>query len=137
MPSEISRWRLLDVGPVDGYMMTNLYEAIGEAVSEETSLSTFILDYPSKPFVNIGYHQQVEKEINLDYVRAMGFDLVRRSIGGGAILDGPWEQDYFVVVNRRSAECPNDILGFYSKFLKPIIHSLQEPLFHTCQLGDR
>jgi len=125
MPSEIPRWRLLDVGPVDGYVMTNLYEAIGEAVSDETSLNTLILDHPSKPFVNIGYHQQVEREINLDYVRAMGFDLVRRSIGGGTILDGPWEQDYFVVVNRRSAECPSDILGFYPKFLKPIVHSLR------------
>jgi len=122
---EASRWRLLDVGAVDGFVMTNLYEAVGEAVSQGVSPNTLILDHPSRPFVNVGYHQQVEKEINLDYVRPVGFDLVRRSIGGGAILDGPWEQDYFVVVHRRSPECPSDTLGFYAGFLKPVVHALR------------
>ncbi|MEM2905279.1 MAG: lipoate--protein ligase [Candidatus Bathyarchaeia archaeon] len=125
MTREAAEWRLLDAGAVDGYVMTNLYEAVGQAVSQGASPNTLILNHPSKPFVNVGYHQQVENEINLDYVRSMGFDLVRRSIGGGAILDGPWEQDYFIIVNKRSPECPSDTLGFYAKFLKPVVHALR------------
>jgi len=41
-------WRLLDLGDVDGYVMTNLYEA----VSRGESLNTLILNHPREPFVN-------------------------------------------------------------------------------------
>jgi len=117
-------WRLLDLGSIDGYVMTNIYEAVAKAVSHDSSPNTVILNYPKKPFVNIGYHQIMEKEIDIDYASEMDFDLVRRSIGGGAILDGPWEQDYFVVIHRRSRECPSSIPEFYNKFLKPPIYAL-------------
>jgi lipoate-protein ligase A len=118
-------WRLLDLGPVDGYTMTNLYEAIGREVSEGKSPNTVILNHPSQPFVNIGYHQLLEKEININYAKEKGFSLVRRTIGGGAILDGPWEQDYFVVINKKSPECPATIPEFYEKFTKPAIYALR------------
>lgn len=117
-------WRLIDLGPVDGYTMTNLYEAVGMAVSEGSSPNTVIFNNPERPFVNVGYHQIAVKEIDVEYAREMGFDIVRRSIGGGAILDGPWEQDYFVVVQKRSAQCPPSIPEFYKKFLKPPIYAL-------------
>ncbi len=104
--------------------MTNLYEAVGKAVNTGSSPNTIILTHPERPFVNIGYHQLMEKEIDVGYAREMGFDLVRRSLGGGAILDGPWEQDYFVVVHKRSPLHPPSIPGFYEGFLKPVIHTL-------------
>jgi lipoate-protein ligase A len=68
----------------------------------------------------------MEKEINVEYARMMGFDLVRRTIGGGAILDGPWEQDYFVIVDKYSKECPPTIPKFYQMFLKPPIYALRK-----------
>ncbi len=117
-------WRLLDLGSIDGYVMTNAYEAVAKAVSYNSSPNTIILNHPKKPFVNIGYHQIMEKEIDLDYAKSMQFDLVRRSIGGGAILDGPWEQDYFIVIHRNSNECPSSIPEFYNKFLRSTIYAL-------------
>lgn len=120
-----STWRLVDLGPVDGYTMTNLYEAIALAVTRREVPNTFVLNHPTKPFVNIGYHQMMEKEINLKYAEEMGFDLVRRTIGGGAILDGPWEQDYFFILNKYSEECPSTIPEFYSKFLQPPVYALK------------
>ncbi len=118
-------WRLLDLGAVDGYTMTNLYEAVGHAVSSGGAPDTLILNHPGKPFVNIGYHQLMDKEIDVRYAKSQGFDLVRRTIGGGAILDGPWEQDYFVVVNRGSPECPATVPEFYGKFMKPPLMALR------------
>ncbi len=119
-------WRLLDLGAIDGYTMTNLYEAVGHAVSSGEAPNTVILNHPESPFVNIGYHQLMDKEINVDYARKQGFQLVRRTIGGGAILDGPWEQDYFVVINRSSPECPKSIPEFYATFMKPPIYALKK-----------
>lgn len=122
----MSKWRLLDLGAIDGYTMTNLYEAVGHAVSSGEVPNTVILNHPESPFVNIGYHQLMDKEINVEYAREQGFSLVRRTIGGGAILDGPWEQDYFVVVNRSSPECPKTIPEFYATFMKPPIYALRK-----------
>src|SRR4030042_5240377 len=119
-------WRLLCLGEVDGYVMTNLYEAVGMAVSRGEAANTLILNHPKKPFVNIGYHQIMEKEIDLEFARSRRFPLVRRSIGGGAILDGPWEQDYFIVVHRKSPESPASIPAFYEKYLRPIVHTLKK-----------
>ncbi len=102
--------------------MTNLYEAIGLAVGRGEAPNTLLLNHPEKPFVNIGYHQVVEREINISYCKEKGFDIVRRSVGGGAILDGPWEQDYFIMINRGNPECPKNIPKFYEKFLKPVIY---------------
>jgi lipoate-protein ligase A len=122
----ITLWRLLDLGAIDGYTMTNLYEAVGHAVSSGEVPNTVILNHPESPFVNIGYHQLMDKEINVEYAKEQGFSLVRRTIGGGAILDGPWEQDYFVVVNRASPECPKSIPEFYGTFMKPPIYALKK-----------
>jgi lipoate-protein ligase A len=119
-------WRLVDLGPVDGYTMTNVYEAVAISVSREESANTVIFNHPSSPFVNIGYHQIMEKEIDVEYSKEMGFDLVRRTIGGGAILDGNWEQDYFVIVDKYSEDCPATIPDFYQHFLKPPIYALRK-----------
>ena len=119
-------WRLLDLGTVSGYTMTNLYEAVGRAVSAGDAPNTVILDHPEAPFVNIGYHQLMDKEINVGFARAKGFSLVRRTIGGGAILDGPWEQDYFAVVRRGDPECPATIPEFYGMFLRPPMYALRK-----------
>lgn len=119
-------WRLLDLGAINGYTMTNLYEAVGHAVSEGDVPNTLILNHPETPFVNIGYHQLMDKEVHVDYAKEQGFSLVRRTIGGGTILDGPWEQDYFVIINRTSPECPKSIPEFYATFMKPPVYALKK-----------
>lgn len=122
----MTKWRLLDLSAINGYTMTNLYEAVGHAVSSCEVPNTVILNHPESPFVNIGYHQLMDKEINVEYAKEQGFILVRRTIGGGAILDGPWEQDYFVIVNRASPENPKSIPEFYATFMKPPLYALRK-----------
>jgi lipoate-protein ligase A len=68
----------------------------------------------------------MDKEINVEYARKRGFSLVRRTIGGGSILDGPWEQDYFVIVNNSSPKCPTNIQDFYNTFMKPPLYALKK-----------
>ena len=122
----MTKWRLLDLGAIDGYTMTNLYEAVGHTVSSGQVPNTIILNHPESPFVNIGYHQLMDKEINVNYAKEQGFILVRRTIGGGAILDGPWEQDYFVIVNKASPKSPRSIPEFYTNFMKPPLYILRK-----------
>ncbi len=44
---------------------------------------------PSSPYVCIGYHQNLEQEVDLDYCREHHIPVFRREVGGGAVfLDG-------------------------------------------------
>jgi lipoate-protein ligase A len=118
-------WRLIDLGAVDGFVMTSLYEAVAKAQEKDDSENTLILNHPTKPFVNVGFHQIVEKEVDLDFIQKEKFPIVRRSIGGGTILDGSWEQDYFFIVKKKSQECPIDIKDFYRQYLSIVASTLR------------
>lgn len=113
------------MGPVDGFTMTNLFVVVGQAVGKDELPNTLILNYPEKPFANLGFHQETLREIDLEFCAGAGIDVVRRMIGGGAILDGPWEQDYMIVVKRNSSECPVTIPDVYKKFLAPTVYVLK------------
>jgi hypothetical protein len=41
-------WTILDLGPVDGFTMTSLYEAVAKAQEEHNSENTLILNYPTE-----------------------------------------------------------------------------------------
>ncbi len=107
-------WRLVNLGAVDGYTMVSLIKAL------KPGTPTLLLCYPEKPFVNVGYHQEVDREVNVDFCRKNEIDIVRRPMGGGTILDGPWEQDYFIF--KKSGL---DIRGFFTRYLEPIIDTLR------------
>lgn len=110
---------------VDGFAMTSFYEAVAKAVTEQNFPNTLVFNYASEPFVNVAFHQVVEREVDLEFVNEHKLPIVRRTIGGGTILDGPWEQDYFFIVNRKSPECPADIVEFYRTYLAAIVNALR------------
>lgn len=115
MPLEIIR-----LGPVDGYVMTNAFVAIAESVSRKGRGDTLVLCHPSAPFANAGVHQEVEREIDTRFCRENSIPVVRRVIGGGAIADGPWEQDYFLISSLDSDTTRGTIAEYYGRMLDPI-----------------
>ena len=76
---------------------------------------------PATPYVCIGYHQDVEQEVDLKFCRDQNIPVFRRKVGGGAVfLDG--NQIFFqLVLHRDNPIAPKRIDAFYQKFLKPII----------------
>ncbi len=107
-------WRLVNLGGVDGYTMVSLIKAF------RPETPTLLLCYPEKPFVNVGYHQEIGREVDVEFCREKEIDIVRRPMGGGTILDGPWEQDFFVF--KRSNL---NIRKFFAKYLEPVVKTLQ------------
>jgi hypothetical protein len=61
--------RLLDLGFVSALHSQTVYHAVGHAMTED-SPDTIILVTPDQRYVCIGYHQDLEQEIDLDYCRA-------------------------------------------------------------------
>jgi lipoate-protein ligase A len=76
---------------------------------------------PATPYVCIGYHQDLEQEVDLEFCRAHNIPIFRREVGGGAVfLDG--NQLFFhLILKRDNPIAPKRIDAFYQKFLKPVI----------------
>lgn len=80
-----------------------------------------ILLSPASPYVCIGYHQDVEQEVDVAYCREQGIPIFRREVGGGAVyLDG--EQLFWqLVIHKDNPLVPPGKEAFYRKFLQPVI----------------
>ena len=40
---------------------------------------------PAQPYASIGFHQDMEQELELDYCAAHSIPIFRREVGGGAV----------------------------------------------------
>jgi len=79
-------YRLLDTGRLPAAANMALDKIILEEVAEGTSPPTLRFLQFSPAAALVGYHQDVNHEIRLDYCEAHGIDVNRRLTGGGAIL---------------------------------------------------
>ncbi len=107
--------RFLDMGMVSYLHSQTIYHAIAHAMVEG-SPDTISLMSPRDPYVCVGYHQEVEKEVDVEYCWANGLPIIRREVGGGAVyLDRG--QLFFQCIFHR-AHAPVRIEDIYSYFLR-------------------
>jgi lipoate---protein ligase len=81
---------------------------------------------PATPYVCIGYHQDAQQEIDLEFARQNHIPVFRREVGGGAVyLDG--QQLFFQLILRHDRPgVPANIAEFYKKFLQPVIDTFRK-----------
>lgn len=81
---------------------------------------------PATPYVCIGFHQDAQQEIDLDFTRANNIPVFRREVGGGAVyLDG--QQLFFqLIINEKHPGVPANIAQFYKKYLGPVIDTFRD-----------
>ena len=75
--------RLLYMEGVSPLRSQTVYHAVGYAMNESTP-NTIIMVSPNGPYVSIGYHQDIQKEVDLDYCEKHNLPVYRREVGGGA-----------------------------------------------------
>ena len=62
-----------------------------------TNTEGILILAPKTPYVCIGYHQNLEQEVDLAYCKENGIPVFRREVGGGAVfLDG--DQIFYQIV---------------------------------------
>ncbi|MBI4317497.1 MAG: lipoate--protein ligase family protein [Chloroflexi bacterium] len=76
--------RLLDLGTVPYLRSQTIFHGVAYAMGED-SPDTITLMSPREPYVCIGFHQELEKEIDVDYCGEQDIPTMRREIGGGAV----------------------------------------------------
>jgi lipoate-protein ligase A len=91
-----------------------------------------ILLAPAEPYVCIGYHQDAEREVDLDYCRQQGIPVFRREVGGGAVfLDGQ-QLFYQLVLNRDNPLVPPSKAEFYRRMLAPVVQTYRDLGVEAC-----
>jgi len=116
------RVRLLDLGTVPYLESQTIYHALAHAM-DESSPNTISMMSPDKPYVCIGFHQELEKEIDLEYCRARDLPVLRREVGGGAVyLDGGQVFIHFVF---HRDDLPRRVEEVYKLFIRPVVETYQ------------
>jgi lipoate-protein ligase A len=112
------RVRLLDLGTVSPVRSQTCYHAAAYALAEGTP-DTIILVRPSDPYVCIGFHQDLEKEVDVEYCRSRGLPVYRREVGGGAVyLDR--DQTFVQWVFHPSA-LPAGVADRFRLYIEPLV----------------
>jgi lipoate---protein ligase len=76
--------RMLYMEGVSPLRSQTVYHAVAYAMKED-SPNTIIMVSPNAPYVCIGYHQDMQREVDLDYCATNGLPVFRREVGGGAV----------------------------------------------------
>lgn len=115
--------RLIEAYNFDALGSQAIYHAIAE-VFDSTSPDTIILVSPDKPYICAGYHQDVEREIDIQACRKMGLPVTRRRVGGGAVLldDG----QVFVQWVFHPSSLPYSIEERYVLFIAPLVSTYHQ-----------
>ena len=100
-------------------------QALYHAAAHLGREALFILR-PATPYVCIGFHQDAQQEIDLEFAKQNNIPVFRREVGGGAVyLDG--QQLFFqLIVRQNHPGVPLVVTEFYKKFLQPIIDTFRQ-----------
>ena len=82
--------------------------------------------WPDKPFISIGYFQDAELEVDLDYCRREGLPVFRREVGGGTVYLDRNQIFYHVIWNRDNPRFPKKISEVYQYLSVPPIETYGE-----------
>ncbi|NHV96512.1 MAG: lipoate--protein ligase family protein [Thaumarchaeota archaeon] len=118
----MEEWRLIDLGDAEPLIAQTFYEAIAYAIDRGLAPNTIIFVRPASPYVCIGYHQELEREVDVEYCRERGLPIIRRSQGGGAVyLDGN-QLFYQIIGSERSEVIPFGVKELFERLLQPIVY---------------
>lgn len=81
---------------------------------------------PQTPFISVGYFQDTEKEVNLEYCKRGGLPIIRREVGGGTVYLDRNQIFYQMVWNKDNPNFPKRIKDIYEQLSIPPIETYEE-----------
>jgi lipoate---protein ligase len=81
---------------------------------------------PATPYVCVGFHQDAEQEIDLDFTRTNNIPVFRREVGGGAVYLDSGQLFYQLILRKDRPEVPENKGEFYRKFLVPVVETYRQ-----------
>ncbi|GAB4351843.1 MAG: lipoate protein ligase C-terminal domain-containing protein [Oricola sp.] len=117
------RLRVLDFGTVPALRSQAVYHGIAKTITE-TSDPVLIMVSPETPYVCVGMHQEISKEVDTDFCKAAGLPVYRRHVGGGAVyLDENQWFTHFVYPRKKAPEFASNL---YPMFIEPVVRTYNQ-----------
>jgi lipoate-protein ligase A len=119
-------WGLLELREIDSINTQSIWHAAALEREQSGFDNLLFIDWPNKPFVSVGYHQDPKEEVDLSYCEKQGYDVYRRACGGGQVfLDGN-QVFYHMITNPQNSQLAGSTETFYQKLLQPVVATYQE-----------
>ena len=117
------RLRVIDFGNVPAIRSLAVFHGLAEALRPgDDPILSFVS--PETPFVCVGVHQEIAKEVDEDYCRANDLPVYRRRVGGGAVfLDHNQLFTHFIYPNDK---VPAYAANLYPMFIEPVVRTYRE-----------
>jgi len=116
----IKNIRIIDLGDVSYLDSQAVYHAVAHSFSEN-SPDTITIMNPIQTYACIGFFQELEKEIDVGFCNNNNIPVLRREIGGGAVLLDN-NQIFFHFIFKKS-KLTRDVAKIYSIFLEPVVNA--------------
>ncbi|MEX5729564.1 lipoate-protein ligase A [Rhodovulum iodosum] len=117
------RLRVLDFGLVGALRSQAVYHGLAETVTS-ASEPMLSLASPDTPYVCVGLHQEIAREVDTGYCAAQGLPVYRRHVGGGAVyLDRDQLFTRFVFPRARA---PRHAAELYPLFIEPVLRTYRD-----------
>lgn len=117
------RLRVLDFGLVSAIRSQAVYHGIAETITADSD-PVLSLASPDRPYVCVGIHQEVAKEVDEEYCRSAGLPVYRRHVGGGAVyLDRNQLFTHFIYPRNKA---PQFAVNLYPLFIEPVVRTYRD-----------
>jgi len=117
------RLRVLDFGLVSALRSQAVYHGLAESLSADSD-PILSLASPQTPYVCVGMHQDIAREVDEDYCKANNLPIYRRHVGGGAVyLDHNQLFTHFVYPR---AKAPEFAANLYPRFIEPVVRTYRD-----------
>ncbi len=118
-------WRFIDSGNCSAAYNMALDEALLDWHSKGKIPPTIRFYGWNPATLSIGYFQKVEKEVNMDAVKAYGLGFVRRPTGGRGVLHDD-ELTYSVIVSEEHPDMPHTVTEAYRVISEGILEGFKK-----------
>ncbi len=121
--------RLVDAGLVSPLRSQAIYHGLAHARTGD-SPDTIVLATTAEPYVCIGFHQDLEAELDLAFCRQQGLLVLRRETGGGAVyLD---RDQLFVQWVMAPESLPFRVERRFEVFTRPLVETYRQLGLEAC-----
>ena len=117
---DIKRIRVIDFGNVSYLDSQAIYHTVAHSFTDDTPDTITIMN-PLQTYACLGYFQELEKEIDVEFCRGHNIPIIRREIGGGAVLLDNNQIFFHFVFNK--SKITGDVTRIYSIFLEPVVRT--------------
>ncbi|MFV2014645.1 MAG: hypothetical protein ACC656_04415 [Candidatus Heimdallarchaeota archaeon] len=114
-------WGLLPLKEIESFQTQAIWHAAALTRESFEYNNVLFVDWPDKPFVSVGFHQDPNEELDMNYCNERGYEVYRRACGGGQVfLDGD-QIFYHMITDVNNDQLKGPMRHFYEKLLDPVV----------------